>query len=52
MPLTQGELADMIGVTRESVNRQLSLFRRRGLIGGKGRRFLILDEEALRRRTA
>lgn len=52
MPLTQEGLADMIGVTRESVNRQLSLFRRLGLIGGEGRRFLILDAEALRRRTA
>ena len=51
LPLTQEELADMIGVTRESVNRHLSLFRRGGIIGSEGRRFLILDSEALRRRT-
>ncbi len=50
--LTQEGLANMVGVTRESVNRHLSLFRRLGLIGEEGQRFLILDEEALRRRIA
>jgi CRP/FNR family cyclic AMP-dependent transcriptional regulator len=49
LSLTQEELANMVGVTRESVNRQLALFRRLGVIGGQGRRFLIRDAEALRR---
>ena len=49
LPLTQEELANMVGVTRESVNRHLSLLRRQGVIGGQGRRFVIRDAEALRR---
>jgi CRP-like cAMP-binding protein len=48
--LTQEELANMIGVTRESVNRNLSLFRRLGMIGREGRRLVLLDPAALRRR--
>ena len=50
MALTQEELANMIGVTRESVNRNLSLFRRIGLIGKEGRRFILRDPESLRQR--
>lgn len=46
--LTQEELASMIGVTRESVNRNLSEFRRKGLIGREGRKIIIRDAEALR----
>lgn len=48
--LTQEELANMIGVTRESVNRNLSLFRRIGLISKEGRRFVLRDPAGLRRR--
>jgi CRP/FNR family cyclic AMP-dependent transcriptional regulator len=47
-PITQEELANMIGVTRESVNRNLGLFRRLGLIGRDGRRIVIYDEASLR----
>jgi CRP/FNR family transcriptional regulator/CRP/FNR family cyclic AMP-dependent transcriptional regulator len=47
-PITQEELANMIGVTRESVNRNLGAFRREGLIGREGRRILVLDEARLR----
>jgi len=50
MALTQEELANMIGVTRESVNRNLSLFRRIGLVAKEGRRFVLRDPEGLRRR--
>jgi CRP/FNR family cyclic AMP-dependent transcriptional regulator len=50
MPITQEELADMIGVTRESVNRNLSLFRRIGLVAKEGRRFVLRDPAGLRRR--
>ena len=49
LPLTQEELANMVGVTRESVNRHLSRWRRQGVIGREGRRFLIRDPEGLRR---
>jgi CRP/FNR family transcriptional regulator, cyclic AMP receptor protein len=50
MALTQEELANMIGVTRESVNRNLSLFRRIGLIGKEGRRFILRNPAGLRQR--
>jgi CRP-like cAMP-binding protein len=41
----------MIGVTRESVNRNLGEFRRLGLTGNQGRKFVILDPERLRLRS-
>jgi CRP/FNR family cyclic AMP-dependent transcriptional regulator len=50
LPVTQEELANMIGVTRESVNRNLSDFRRLGLIKNQGRRIVIADAARLRRR--
>jgi CRP/FNR family transcriptional regulator, cyclic AMP receptor protein len=50
MAVTQEELANMIGVTRESVNRNLSIFRRVGLVAKEGRRFVLRDTAALRRR--
>ena len=46
--ITQEELANMIGVTRESVNRNLGMFRRLGLIAREGRRIVVLDEAGLR----
>jgi CRP/FNR family transcriptional regulator/CRP/FNR family cyclic AMP-dependent transcriptional regulator len=46
--LTQEDLANMIGVTRESVNRNLSVFRRLGLIGREGRKIIIRDPKGLR----
>ncbi len=45
--LTQEELATMIGVTRESVNRNLSAFRKRGLVRNEGRKIVIRDPEGL-----
>jgi CRP-like cAMP-binding protein len=48
LSLTQEGLANMLGVTRESVNRQLAIFRREGIVALDGRRFLIRDAEALR----
>lgn len=47
-PMTQEQLANLVGVTRESVNRHLRLFRSEGLVGGQGRRLVILDAEGLR----
>lgn len=46
--LTQEDLANMIGVTRESVNRNLSMFRRMGLLGREGRKIVVRDTERLR----
>ncbi len=46
--LTQEELANMIGVTRESVNRNLSMFRRLGLIAREGRKIILRNPEGLR----
>lgn len=46
--LTQEDLANMIGVTRESVNRNLSVFRRLGLIAREGRKIIIRDPAGLR----
>lgn len=46
--ITQEELANMIGVTRESVNRNLSEFRRLELIRNEGRKIVIRDPEGLR----
>ena len=51
LPITQEELANMIGVTRESVNRNLGEFKREGLIASQGRKFLILDPGGLRLRS-
>ncbi|MEO6196605.1 MAG: Crp/Fnr family transcriptional regulator [Dehalococcoidia bacterium] len=48
--ITQEELANMIGVTRESVNRNLSEFRRLELIRNEGRKIVIRDPEGLRAR--
>lgn len=48
--ITQEQLANMIGVTRESVNRNLARFRDEGLISSQGRRIIVHDPEALRLR--
>jgi len=45
--LTQEELANMIGVTRESVNRNLSMFRRLGLIAREGRKIILRNSAGL-----
>ena len=50
LAVTQEDLANMIGVTRESVNRNLSEFQSLGLIGRQGRRIVIRDANGLRRR--
>lgn len=46
--ITQEQLANMIGVTRESVNRNLGNFRRAGLITNHGRRIVLRDPDGLR----
>jgi CRP/FNR family transcriptional regulator, cyclic AMP receptor protein len=51
-PLSQVDLARMIGSTRESVNRCLSRYERLQLVRREGSRIAILDSDRLRRRAA
>jgi CRP-like cAMP-binding protein len=48
--LTQKELGDMIGATRESTNKELKMLRDRGLISTDGYRIKIHDMVRLKRR--
>ena len=48
MPLTQSDLASLIGTTRESINKALGSFRRQGLIRVQSGMITIVDPEALR----
>lgn len=50
LPLTQEELAQWVGASREAVVRALRGFRDRGLIATQRKRVLIRDLEGLRRR--
>lgn len=50
LPVTQEELAAMIGTTRTTVNELLGRYESRGAIERRGRRIAILDQEILRRR--
>jgi CRP-like cAMP-binding protein len=49
--LTQGELAAMVGASRETVNRALRGFEQRGLIGWEANRITILQPDQLRARA-
>ncbi len=48
--LNQSELAQLLGVTREAVNKQLKQFTQDGLIATKGSRILVRDRAALSER--
>ncbi len=50
LPMTQEDLAAMIGATRASVNKLLGWFQDQGAIERRGRRIAIFDPERLRRR--
>lgn len=50
--LTQKELGDMVGATRESVNKELRVLREQGLIDMEGSRIRIVDVEGLRGRVS
>lgn len=50
LPMTQEDLAAMIGATRASVNKLLGSYEERGAIRRQGRRIAICDPERLRRR--
>ena len=47
LTLTQTDLAEMTGATRVSINKALGRFRRAGWVTVKGRRFTILNWDAL-----
>ena len=49
--LTQGELAAMVGASRETVNRALRGFEQRGLIRWEANRMLLTQPELLRARA-
>ena len=48
IPLTQVELATMVGATRESVNKAVSVLRDRNLVDVDGTRWFILDPAGMR----
>jgi CRP/FNR family cyclic AMP-dependent transcriptional regulator len=49
--LTQEELAQLVGASRETVNKALSEFAHRGWLRIEGRSVLLLDPERLARRA-
>jgi len=49
--LTQGELAAMVGASRETVNRALRGFEQRGMIGWESSRIIIFRPDQLRARA-
>ena len=51
MPMTQGELASMVGGSRQSVNQILQRFEQRDLLRREGSRITIMDLDALRQRA-
>jgi CRP-like cAMP-binding protein len=51
MPLTQEELAAMVGASRERVNKAISAFVRLGWIKQSDRRYRITDRVQLERRS-
>lgn len=50
VPITQEELAQMVGASRESVNKAVGSFMDRGWVALDGRHYVIIDEESLRKR--
>ncbi len=50
LPLTQTELAEMVGGSRQSVNQIMRTFETRGFLEHRGREVAILDLDALRHR--
>jgi CRP-like cAMP-binding protein len=50
--LTQGQLASLIGATRESTNKSLRDFKQREWIQMKNGRIIILDPDALREQVS
>lgn len=51
LPISQEQLAQMIGATRESVNKSLAALQRQGLVNRVGKRYLVPDVDSLRARA-
>ena len=51
LPITQEELAGMIGASRERVNKAISSFVRLGWIEQSDRRYRITDRDQMERRS-
>ena len=51
MRLRQQDLADMVGATRESVNKMLKTYKQKNLINLERGHITVIDEEGLRRRA-
>jgi CRP-like cAMP-binding protein len=51
LPVTQEELAAMVGASRERVNKAIASFVRLGWIAQADRRYRITDREQLERRS-
>ena len=51
LPVTQEELAGLVGASRERVNKALASFIRLGWVTQQDRRYRITDREQLRRRA-
>jgi CRP/FNR family transcriptional regulator len=51
LSVSQEALANMVGATRESVNKALAALTRRGLVARQGRRYWVANVEALRARA-
>ena len=50
LPLTQSDLASLVGATRERVNKVLAVFRNQGLIQLDAERIIVRDRRGLKRR--
>jgi CRP-like cAMP-binding protein len=51
LPVTQEELAGLVGASRERVNKALASFIRLGWVTQQDRRYHIVDRDQLRRRA-
>jgi len=51
MRMTQKELANLLGVSRESVNKELKTLRDKGIVSTARSRIVILDQERLKKRA-
>jgi CRP-like cAMP-binding protein len=49
--LSDADLADLVGTTRESINKELKVLREKGLVSIEGGCIRLLDLERLKRRV-
>lgn len=52
LPLTQNDLADHLGVTRQAVQREVGVLKKLGMVAKRDGHWRVLDAAALRRMTA